>query len=151
MVQQRPTTSEAVLVDVRMLQHVTMMLLSITTMGHALSQLLPTSIVTATAWWQLTVLASVEDLPLKTSVEFAEDQELQKELVTATAMLLTSVVFVVAMASLKVLATATATFLTSVAFVVVQASLTVLVTATAILPTSAAFAAVTEAHVLSRM
>ena len=130
MVQQRPTTSEAVLVDVRMLQHVTMMLmlLSITTMGHALSQLLPTSIVTATAWWQLTVLVSVADQLLRMSAAFAEGQELQKELVTATAM-----------------------FLTSVVFVVVQASLKVLVTATATLLMSAVNAAATEAHVLSLM
>ena len=58
-------------------------------MVHALSQLLPTSIVTATAWWQLTVLVSVAEKLLKTSAAYA-----------------------VVLASLTVLVTATATFLT---------------------------------------
>ena len=64
-------------------------------MVYALSQLLPTSIATATAWWQLTVLVSVEELPLKMSAEFAEEQELLTVHATATATSWTSAACVV--------------------------------------------------------
>ena len=79
------------------------------TTGLVCTQLLPTSIVTATAWWQLTVLVSVADQLLRMSAAFAEGQELQKELVTATAMFLTSVVFVEVAVFLQAIAIAMAT------------------------------------------